>query len=101
MLAHPRCRPPPPPQRGILEKYGVELIGAKLASINKAEDRELFAKVCWVAWARAGGSGSGRALVSGQRGGRIWVPRHRHARRRPSHLPNPPPALLCARPWTS
>lgn len=31
-------------ERGILEKYGVELIGAKLASINKAEDRELFAK---------------------------------------------------------
>lgn len=33
-----------PPQRGILEKYGVELIGAKLASINKAEDRELFSQ---------------------------------------------------------
>lgn len=29
-------------QQGILEKYGVELIGAKLPSINKAEDRELF-----------------------------------------------------------
>lgn len=29
-------------QRGILDKYGVELIGAKLPSINKAEDRELF-----------------------------------------------------------
>jgi carbamoyl-phosphate synthase large subunit len=28
---------------GILDKYGVELIGAKLESINKAEDRELFA----------------------------------------------------------
>jgi carbamoylphosphate synthase large subunit len=25
-----------------LDKYGVELIGAKLPSINKAEDRELF-----------------------------------------------------------
>jgi hypothetical protein len=32
-------------QKGILEKYGVELIGAKLESINKAEDRELFANV--------------------------------------------------------
>ena len=30
------------PQGGLLEKYGVELIGAKLPSINKAEDRELF-----------------------------------------------------------
>lgn len=29
-------------QTGILDKYGVELIGAKLPSINKAEDRELF-----------------------------------------------------------
>jgi len=27
---------------GILDKYGVELIGAKLDAINKAEDRELF-----------------------------------------------------------
>jgi len=29
-------------QKGILEKYGVELIGAKLPSIDRAEDRELF-----------------------------------------------------------
>lgn len=27
---------------GVLEKYSVELIGAKLDAINKAEDRELF-----------------------------------------------------------
>ena len=26
-------------------RYNVELIGAKLASINKAEDRDLFAQV--------------------------------------------------------
>lgn len=31
-------------EQGILDKYGVELIGAKLASINKAEDRDLFAQ---------------------------------------------------------
>lgn len=31
-------------EQGILDKYGVELIGAKLASINKAEDRDLFAR---------------------------------------------------------
>jgi len=30
--------------KGILDKYGVELIGAKLDAINKAEDRELFKK---------------------------------------------------------
>ncbi|BDU50083.1 carbamoyl-phosphate synthase large subunit [Haliovirga abyssi] len=29
-------------EKGILEKYNVELIGAKLETINKAEDRELF-----------------------------------------------------------
>jgi carbamoyl-phosphate synthase large subunit len=29
-------------ETGVLEKYGVEMIGAKLDSINKAEDRKLF-----------------------------------------------------------
>ena len=29
-------------EKGVLEKYGVELIGAKLDSIKKAEDRKLF-----------------------------------------------------------
>lgn len=29
-------------QTGILAKYGIELIGAKLPSIDRAEDRELF-----------------------------------------------------------
>lgn len=29
-------------EKGIIEKYGVELIGAKLHAIKKAEDRELF-----------------------------------------------------------
>ena len=29
-------------REGVLEKYGVELIGAKPAAIDKAEDRELF-----------------------------------------------------------
>ena len=31
-------------ESGVLEKYGVELIGAKLDAIRKAEDRELFQK---------------------------------------------------------
>src|SRR5207237_1162036 len=29
-------------ERGVLERYGVELIGAKLPAIKKAEDRDLF-----------------------------------------------------------
>lgn len=31
-------------ESGVLEKYNVELIGAKLEAINKAEDRDLFRK---------------------------------------------------------
>ena len=31
-------------ESGVLQKYGVELIGAKLEAIRKAEDRELFKK---------------------------------------------------------
>lgn len=31
-------------ENGVLERYGVELIGAKLEAIKKAEDRELFQK---------------------------------------------------------
>src|SRR5262245_58831104 len=31
-------------KRGSLQKYGVELIGAKIDAIQKAEDRELFKK---------------------------------------------------------
>ena len=29
-------------ESGVLDRYGVELIGAKLHAIKKAEDRELF-----------------------------------------------------------
>ena len=37
-------------ESGILDKHGVELIGAKLPSIDRAEDRDLFKKVrCMVA----------------------------------------------------
>jgi carbamoyl-phosphate synthase large subunit len=32
--------------KGILDKHNVELIGAKLDAINKAEDRELFKEAC-------------------------------------------------------
>jgi carbamoyl-phosphate synthase large subunit len=32
-------------RRGILQKYGVELIGAKEEAINRGEDRELFRKI--------------------------------------------------------
>lgn len=32
-------------ESGMLDKYGVELIGAKLPSIDRAEDRDLFKQV--------------------------------------------------------
>ena len=32
-------------ESGILDKHNVELIGAKLPSIDRAEDRDLFKKV--------------------------------------------------------
>ena len=35
--------------KGVLEKYGVELIGANVDTINKAEDRELL-KRQWKNW---------------------------------------------------
>lgn len=44
-------------ESGVLDKYGIELIGAKLPSIDRAEDRDLFKKArCLCARnARAGG----------------------------------------------
>ena len=33
-------------ERGILEKYGVELIGASIAAIHAGEDRQAFKGVC-------------------------------------------------------
>lgn len=42
LLAHTHSVSASVVQMGILDKYNVELIGAKLPSINKAEDRELF-----------------------------------------------------------
>lgn len=32
-------------ESGILDKHGVELLGAKLPSIDRAEDRDLFKQV--------------------------------------------------------
>jgi carbamoyl-phosphate synthase large subunit len=44
-------------ESGILDKYGVELIGAKLPSIDRAEDRELFKQVGGAGWGGGGGGG--------------------------------------------
>ncbi len=41
-------------ESGVLEKYGVELIGAKVEAIRKGEDRQLFKEVVAAAGARIG-----------------------------------------------
>ena len=53
-------------ERGTFEKYGVELIGAKLDAINKAEDRELFKQAMAKLGVNNPPSGTGSTLaVSG------------------------------------
>ncbi|MFC7217757.1 carbamoyl-phosphate synthase large subunit [Streptomyces polyrhachis] len=48
---------------GVLEKYGVELIGANVEAINKGEDRELFKEVVEAVNARIGHGESARSVV--------------------------------------
>ena len=57
-------------EAGILEKYGVELIGAKFEAINKGEDRQIFKEL----------------VIEAGRGGRAQ-PHRAHRRARPSTPP--------------
>lgn len=70
----------------MLDKYGVELIGAKLPSIDRAEDRELFKQAMvriglktpprWVGWlgeARSWERYRGVRCVWGHLGLTAWV----------------------------
>ncbi len=52
-------------EKGVLDKYGVELIGANIDAIRKGEDRQLFKDIVALAGARLGldGSAGGSALV--------------------------------------
>ncbi len=52
-------------EKGILDKYGVELIGAKLGAIKKAEDRELFKKAMKKIGQDVPGSAYARSLKNG------------------------------------
>ncbi|RZC59039.1 hypothetical protein C5167_006344 [Papaver somniferum] len=49
-------------QSGVLEKYGVELIGAKLDAIKKAEDRDLFKQAMKIIGIKTPPSGIGNTL---------------------------------------
>lgn len=50
-------------EQGVLEKYGVELIGANVEAINKGEDRELFKGVVEAVRARIGHGESARSVI--------------------------------------
>jgi carbamoylphosphate synthase large subunit len=73
-------------KRGVLEKYDVELIGARPAAIEVAEDRELFRQAMIAAGLEVAKSGtatprcrSGSAPRRGSASRRSSVPRSRSA----------------------
>jgi carbamoyl-phosphate synthase large subunit len=49
-------------KRGVLEKYGVTLIGASIAAIHKAEDRDAFRQAMWKIGLRVPDSGVATSL---------------------------------------
>src|SRR5690348_10666449 len=53
-------------EKGILEKYGVELIGASLEAIHTAEDRDLFKAACARAGVDTPQSGKVRSLADAE-----------------------------------
>ncbi|MEC4015545.1 carbamoyl-phosphate synthase large subunit [Streptomyces sp. H27-D2] len=50
-------------ESGVLEKYGVELIGANVEAINKGEDRQLFKGVVEAVHAKIGHGESARSVI--------------------------------------
>ena len=71
--AQPGDGPAPPP--GVLERHGVELIGADVAAIRRAEDREAFRDTM---------AAAGLAVPDEPRGDRPGAGRGRRARARPA-----------------
>ncbi|BCB89069.1 hypothetical protein Psuf_063820 [Phytohabitans suffuscus] len=59
-------------ESGVLDKYGVELIGARIDAIRRGEDRQLFKEIVAKAGARAG--------ITSSAGGGELVPRSRVCR---------------------
>src|ERR1043165_4568896 len=53
-------------ERGVLDKYNVELIGAKLPAIQKAEDRKLFKKTMQEIGLRVPKSGYAKSIAEGE-----------------------------------
>jgi carbamoyl-phosphate synthase large subunit len=53
-------------KRGVLEKYGVTLIGASTAAIHKAEDRDAFRQAMWKIGLRVPDSGVATSLAEAE-----------------------------------
>lgn len=53
-------------KRGVLEKYGVTLIGASIAAIHKAEDRDAFRQAMWKIGLRVPDSGVATSLAEAE-----------------------------------
>ena len=53
-------------KRGVLEKYGVKLIGASIEAIHKAEDRDAFRQAMWKIGLRVPDSGVATSLLEAE-----------------------------------
>ena len=53
-------------KRGVLEKYGVKLIGASIEAIHKAEDRDAFRQAMWKIGLRVPDSGVATSLAEAE-----------------------------------
>ena len=65
-------------ETGVLERYGVELIGAKLAAIKKAEDRDLFKQAMIEIGLEVPASGVARSHEQAERNPRAPGPAAHH-----------------------
>ncbi|MBS0172049.1 MAG: carbamoyl-phosphate synthase large subunit [Nitrospira sp.] len=54
-------------KRGVLEKFGVKLIGASIEAIHKAEDRDAFRQAMWKIGLRVPDSGVATSLAEAER----------------------------------
>ncbi|HNO34869.1 MAG TPA: carbamoyl-phosphate synthase large subunit, partial [Nitrospira sp.] len=54
-------------KRGVLEKFGVKLIGASIDAIHKAEDRDAFRQAMWKIGLRVPDSGVATSLAEAER----------------------------------
>ena len=89
-------------ENGVLEKYGVQLIGADVDAINRGEDRQIFKDIV-----RSIGADAPRSTVCAHASTRRWPPPRRSATRSSSGPASPwaasarasPPTSRCSAGW--